>query len=160
MKGYNNQRSTFSGAIEPQFYAALLKKLNLDQEDLPNQLDKDAWPSLKIRFQDIFSQKTQLEWTTIFDGSDACVTPVLSFTSPIPNSTPTSSSKQWPRQAAMPQPAPFLSRTPAIKARSIDDPFLAPGKHSIQVLTEFGIPTTEVQDLLKVGVIVDTSSSL
>jgi alpha-methylacyl-CoA racemase len=136
-----------------------LEKLNLNKSDLPDQHDRDAWPELKIKFQDIFSQKTQLEWTTIFDGSDACVTPVLSFTDPIPNSNDTNSSKQWPRQAAMPQPAPLLLRTPAIKAQTAEDPFLSPGKHSIEILNEFGVQSNEIQHLLKSGAIVDSSSS-
>ncbi|CAO3643805.1 unnamed protein product [Mucor hiemalis] len=147
------------GAIEPQFYACLLDKLQLNGDDQPDQLDRDSWRKMKVKFQDIFSQKTQLEWTTIFDGSDACVTPVLSFTDAIPNSTSTSSSKQWPRQAAMPQPAPLLSRTPAKKAQTVDDPFLAPGKHTIEVLGELGTQSATVQSLLKSGAIVDVSSS-
>ncbi|KAI8052675.1 CoA-transferase family III domain-containing protein [Thamnidium elegans] len=145
------------GAIEPQFYARLVEKLNL--KDIPDQLDRSSWPDMKIKFQEIFLQKTQIEWTALFDGSDACVTPVLSFTEPIPNSTPVNNANQWPRQASMPQPAPLLSRTPAKLAVRAEDPFMEPGKHSIEILSEFGIKSNQIQQLLKAGAIVDSSFS-
>ncbi len=67
------------GAIEPQFYAALLAGLDLADVELPNQFDQSAWPALKQRFADVFASRTRDEWTKVFDGTDACVTPVLSF---------------------------------------------------------------------------------
>ncbi|KAI7891051.1 CoA-transferase family III domain-containing protein [Mucor mucedo] len=145
------------GAIEPQFYSVLVEKLNLDTTSLPDQLDRESWPSLKIRFQEIFLEKTQEEWTLIFDGSDACVTPVLSFTDPIPNSAPTNNEEQWPRTASMPQPAPFLSRTPAKKAEMLEEPFMEVGKHTIEILVEFGLGSAEIQSLLRSRAIVDAS---
>lgn len=155
---YSNARY-ISGALEPQFYAILIEKLNLEIEDLPDQSDKESWPSMKIKFKEIFLGKTQLEWTNVFDGSDACVTPVLSFHDPIPNSTPTINENQWPRQAALPQPAPLLSRTPALKAETRDDPFMKAGKHSIEILKEYGIDSDDINQLLKSGVVIDSSSS-
>ncbi|KAF2125499.1 alpha-methylacyl-CoA racemase [Dothidotthia symphoricarpi CBS 119687] len=66
------------GAIEPQFYAALLKGLNLSPSDLPGTRDnKSDWPAIKRFFADTFKSKTREEWEAIFDGTDACVTPVL-----------------------------------------------------------------------------------
>jgi alpha-methylacyl-CoA racemase len=68
------------GALEPQFYAALLEGLGLtDQEDLPGQLDQAGWPVLRKRFTDAFATRSRDEWGTVFDGTDACVAPVLSF---------------------------------------------------------------------------------
>jgi alpha-methylacyl-CoA racemase len=67
-----------SGAIEPQFYAALLKGLKLQPSDLPGSRDNKAdWPKLSQFFASVFNQKTRSEWETIFDGTDACCTPVL-----------------------------------------------------------------------------------
>ncbi len=65
------------GAIEPQFYAALLKGLGLDTENLPGQLDRAHWPEMKERFAALFHTKTRDEWAAVFDGTDACATPVL-----------------------------------------------------------------------------------
>jgi len=67
-----------SGAIEPQFYSALLKGLNLKPSDLPGDRDnKDDWPGLTDFFSHIFKTKSRSEWEAIFDGTDACCTPVL-----------------------------------------------------------------------------------
>lgn len=67
------------GAIEPQFYAELLKGLGLDAADLPGQGDITRWAELKQIFTDTFAAKTRDEWTAVFDGTDACVSPVLTF---------------------------------------------------------------------------------
>jgi alpha-methylacyl-CoA racemase len=67
------------GAIEPQFYRALLDGLGLSAAELPEQLDRSRWPELKARFAGIFATRTRDEWAAVFDGTDACVTPVLAF---------------------------------------------------------------------------------
>jgi alpha-methylacyl-CoA racemase len=67
------------GALEPQFYAALLTGLDLADEDLPAQFDVAGWPELRRRFTEVFASHTRDEWTARFAGTDACVTPVLSF---------------------------------------------------------------------------------
>ena len=67
------------GAIEPQFYAALLDGLGLTAADnLPAQHDRDGWPALRAVFASRFATRTRDEWTAAFDGVDACVAPVLS----------------------------------------------------------------------------------
>jgi len=65
------------GALEPQFYAAFLAGLGLSAEDLPPQLDRDGWPTLRATFTRAFLGRTRDEWAKLFDGTDACVTPVL-----------------------------------------------------------------------------------
>ena len=67
------------GALEPQFYAELLKGLGLEGEDLPKQGDRAGWPTLRARFTEIFASRTRDEWAKVFDGTDACTTPVLSW---------------------------------------------------------------------------------
>lgn len=67
------------GALEPQFYTQLLEGLGLAGEDLPAQMDRDGWPVLRARFAEVFATRTRDEWVKIFAGTDACVTPVLSF---------------------------------------------------------------------------------
>src|ERR1700691_852741 len=54
------------GALEPQFYAALLKGLGLDGEDLPPQLDPSGWPQLRARFTAVIVTRTRDEWTEVF----------------------------------------------------------------------------------------------
>lgn len=66
------------GAIESQFYAALLKGLDVKVEDLPGDRDNRAdWPILSSYFTEKFKTKRRAEWEAIFDGTDACCTPVL-----------------------------------------------------------------------------------
>lgn len=67
------------GAIEPQFYAALLEGLDLAAADLPSQNDVSQWPALRMRFAEAFATRDRDHWAHVFAGTDACVTPVLSF---------------------------------------------------------------------------------
>ncbi len=65
------------GALEPQFYAALLAGLGLADADLPAQLDQAGWPVLRAVFAEAFASADRQHWLAVFDGTDACVTPVL-----------------------------------------------------------------------------------
>jgi alpha-methylacyl-CoA racemase len=67
------------GAIEPQFYALLLQGLGLDPADLPDQNDMSRWPELRAAFTEAFTAQDRDHWAKVFNGTDACVTPVLSF---------------------------------------------------------------------------------
>ncbi|KAI0840003.1 CoA-transferase family III [Hypoxylon sp. FL0890] len=68
------------GALEPQFYAALIKGLGLSNQNWEKRrLDRESWPEMKRQFDEIFKSKTRSEWETIFDGTDACCTPVLEY---------------------------------------------------------------------------------
>lgn len=66
------------GCIEPQFYAAFLEGAGLTGEDLPDQWDQERWPELRERFAAVLGTRTRDEWADTFDGSDACVMPILS----------------------------------------------------------------------------------
>ncbi|TDC55284.1 CoA transferase, partial [Actinomadura sp. KC345] len=67
------------GAIEPQFYAALLEGLGLADTELPAQDDRERWPELKAVLASVFATRTRDDWAKTFADTDACVTPVLSF---------------------------------------------------------------------------------
>lgn len=68
------------GPLEPHFYAALLDGLGLDPADLPEQYDRSGWPTLHATFEEIFATRDRDHWAERFEGTDACVTPVLTFT--------------------------------------------------------------------------------
>jgi alpha-methylacyl-CoA racemase len=68
------------GAIEPQFYVQLIEGLGLADADLPHQLDVERWPELRATFTETFATRTRDEWAAVFEGTDACTTPVLDFT--------------------------------------------------------------------------------
>jgi alpha-methylacyl-CoA racemase len=138
------------GAIEPQFYAELLKVLGLDPADLPPQQDRDQWPAMKERFAAIFKTATRDEWTERFAGSDACGAPVLS---------------PWeahlhPHNAArrtfvevegvvQPAPAPRFSRTPS----SISRPPPVAGQDTDEALGAWGVDDERIASLRKAGAI-------
>jgi alpha-methylacyl-CoA racemase len=67
------------GSIEPQFYAELLAGLGLDPAALPDQNDVGGWPQLRTAFTEAFAAHDRDHWAKVFNGTDACVTPVLSF---------------------------------------------------------------------------------
>lgn len=108
------------GAIEANFYAALLRGLGLDGAELPPQHDRSVWPELKARFTAVFATRTRDDWADVFAGTDACVTPVLTFSEATENdhvvARGTLVEHNGLIQAA---PAPRFSRTMAV-VRDID----------------------------------------
>ncbi|WP_332640375.1 CaiB/BaiF CoA transferase family protein [Brevundimonas sp.] len=66
------------GALEPQFYSALLAGLGLSEAEAP-QYDMANWPALHARLEAIFATRDRDDWAARFEGTDACVTPVLTL---------------------------------------------------------------------------------
>lgn len=67
------------GAIEPQFYAALRQELGLRDSEFGKQTDPADWPELSKRLASVFLSRTRDEWCDLLEGSDACVSPVLTL---------------------------------------------------------------------------------
>lgn len=116
-------RDVAVGAIEPQFYAALLDGLGLANADLPAQHDRERWPELKARLAEVFATRTRDEWVEHFAGTDACVTPVLSFAEVVDHphiaARGTVIERNGVIQAA---PAPRFSRTPTRLSGVVTEP--------------------------------------
>ncbi|MFD4294976.1 CaiB/BaiF CoA transferase family protein [Rhodococcus sp. NPDC058505] len=116
------------GAIEPQFYAELLRLLELDPAALPGQNDRNGWPDLRKILTETFLSKTRDEWAVIFDGTDACTTPVLTFAEAPDNAhIAARGSLVELDRVVQHRPAPRFSRTqpdlptpPATEATDID----------------------------------------
>lgn len=101
------------GAYEQPFYMACLEGLDLAHEPLPDQLDRASWPQMKQRFAAAFKTRTRDEWTEVFAGTDACVTPVLSPDEAVSDHhlrTRRTYVRAW--GLLQPAPAPRFSRTP------------------------------------------------
>ncbi len=106
------------GAIEPHFYAALLDGLGLAAEDLPAQHDRAGWPVLRRRFAEVFAGRDRDAWAAHFDGTDACVTPVLTFAeAPDHPHLQARAAHVDVDGVVQPAPAPRFSRTPAATPR-------------------------------------------
>ena len=104
------------GSIETRFYEELLQKLGVP--DL-GQHDRKRWPEMRERFATVFKSKTRDEWCKVFDGSDACFAPVLSW-SEARRDAHNVARKAYVEVAGVeqPAPAPRFSRTPAGVRRS------------------------------------------
>jgi alpha-methylacyl-CoA racemase len=115
------------GALEPKFYAEFLARLGLD-EDPARQHDRNGWAGLRQRIADQFASRTQADWTRVFDGSDACVAPVLGLREAADHPHMAARGTLVARDGVLqPAPAPRFSATPpapvaAPPARGQDDP--------------------------------------
>ncbi|AEV83394.1 carnitine dehydratase [Actinoplanes sp. SE50] len=101
------------GAIEPQFYGALLGGLGLDDAELPGQFDRDGWPELRRILADRIGSRTRDEWAAVFARLDACVSPVLTPAEAPdhPHNRARSAFVEVGGQV-QPSPAPRFGRTP------------------------------------------------
>ena len=138
------------GAIEPAFYADLLKGLGLEDDELPDQNDQAHWPAMRRKVADRVRTRTREEWVVAFADLDACFAPVLQ-----PLEAPS-----HPQHAArgayvdvgglqQVAPVPRLSRTPGMVAR----PGSHPGQHTREMLGSWGFDEVAQEDLLGRGVV-------
>ena len=68
------------GCIEPQFFAEFLSLLEIDPEEFGGQMDKREHAAQHAKLEALFKTKTRDEWADVFDGTDACTSPVLDYT--------------------------------------------------------------------------------
>ncbi|MFF3574008.1 CaiB/BaiF CoA transferase family protein [Nocardia jiangxiensis] len=100
-------------ALEPKFYAELLRILDIDPEMLGPQRDTSGWAKMRKVFAETFATRSREDWTRVFGTADACVTPVLTMTE-------AQQDEQMRARgvfvdidgAVQPAPAPVFSRTP------------------------------------------------
>ncbi|MFJ8042453.1 CaiB/BaiF CoA transferase family protein [Kitasatospora sp. NPDC096147] len=123
------------GALEPQFWAEFTRLLELPDE-APGQFDLERWPELRAVIAARFATRTQAEWTEVFEGTDACTSPVLTL----------GQSAAHPHLVArgtylteggvtQPAPAPRFSVTPG----AVHRPPATPGAHTEQVARDWDV---------------------
>jgi alpha-methylacyl-CoA racemase len=107
------------GSIEPQFFAQLLVGLGLAPDEVPHQFDLGRYDEMQTIFTERFASRTRDEWSEVFAGTDACVTPVLTWTEASVDehlvARSTIVTNGGVDQAA---PAPRFSRTPSGPVRT------------------------------------------
>jgi alpha-methylacyl-CoA racemase len=137
-------------SIEAKFYAILLDKLGLDPAALPAQMDRDTWPDMARRFEELFAQKTSDEWCAIMEGTDICFAPVLSFAE-APGHPHNIDRGSFVDVAGVtqPGPAPRFSRTPS--AVQSAPPEI--GEDTQDGLSAWGFGEDEVETLLAAGAV-------
>lgn len=137
------------GAVEPHFFAEVLERLGLEGEDLPFHLDPAGWPELKARLSAVFATRSRDEWAEVFEGTDACVTPVLS-----PWEAPDHPANAEARRfvavggIVQPAPAPRFSRTPTSDPTPLD----ASGRDPLATLAAWDVDLAE--QWVREGVVV------
>ena len=123
------------GALEEQFYAALVHGLGLDDEALPPREDPRQWPALRARFTEVFASRSRAEWWAVFEGTDACVAPVLSLLEATvdPHNVDRGVFVEV-EGAVQPNVAPRFSATPGVVGR-----VPAVGEHDREIRAELGL---------------------
>lgn len=138
------------GAIEPQFFAALLDVLEVDPAAVPAQDDRARWPELRAALAEALARRPRAEWLTRAEGRDACLAPVL----------PMREAAAHPHLVArgtvveidgvpQPAPAPRFSGTPSERPR----PPCVAGAHTDEVLAGAGFTSEEIAGLRAGGVV-------
>ena len=133
------------GSIETRFYQELLQKLKL--KDL-GQHDRKRWPQMHKLFAKTFKSKTRAQWCKVFEGSDACFAPVLSW----------SDARRDPhnvfrknfismKNLEQPAPAPRFSRTPGAVRRAPPER----GEGGRQALVDWGFDDNTIKKLGSLG---------
>jgi len=126
------------GAIEPAFFAELIRLLEL--EDAPPQHDQARWPELRSALAQRFRLRTQDEWVTVFAATDACVAPILPFAEAAHNPQIADRATLVTHDGVLqPAPAPRFSRTPGRISRGAP----VAGAHSREVFDSWGVPNVE-----------------
>ena len=134
------------GAIETRFYEELLKGLEIDPSTLPDQHDMGRWPEMRDRFAKVFKTKTRDEWTAIFDGTDACVAPILDMDEVDKHRHNRERGLLLEVEGtSQPAPAPRLSRTPG----GVQRPGTPRGSETREILEEMGCTKEEIENLFE-----------
>lgn len=138
------------GAIEPQFFAALLDVLGLAPASLPDQNDQARWPELRAALDRAFSGRPRAEWLARAEGRDACLAPVLTMQQAALHPHVQARGTIIERDGVLqPAPAPRFSVT----AAELDRPPAVPGQHTDEVLRDWGFTPEEIAALHSAGTI-------
>lgn len=143
------------GALEPPFYATLLRLLELtDDPAFADQHDREAWPAMRTVLTRTFAGRTRREWCDLLEGTDACVAPVLDL----------DEAPHHPHNVArevfvdvdgtlLPGPAPRFSRTRCAAPTATP----GPAADTVAALRDWGIGEERVAQLLADGVVRQTA---
>ena len=138
------------GALEPQFYAELVRLTGVEEISEADRWDRSSWPRMRERFAELIRTRTRQEWCDVLERSDACFAPVLSM----------AEAPDHPQNAAratfveveglvQPGPAPRFSRTPGAVGRP--PPYA--GQQTDEALADWGLDESEIVRLRAAGAI-------
>jgi alpha-methylacyl-CoA racemase len=137
------------GALEPQFWAALVQGLGLDPATTASPYDPAQWEACEKTLTEAFRTRTRDEWAELFAPLDACVAPVLTLQEAPhhPHNVARASYTQV-GNATVAGPAPRFSVTPG-ETRALTEV----GGDSAALLAEAGYTEAELNELREAGTI-------
>jgi len=136
------------GAIEPQFYALMLKMAGVTDAEFDAQWDRAHWDALREKLASVIKRKTRAEWSALMEGTDACFAPVLSLSEVAQHPHHRARNNFTLRDGiSQPTPAPKFSKTPG----AIQSGIALPGEHNENALADWGFAPSEIADLKSCG---------
>src|SRR4051794_22890856 len=138
------------GSLEAKFYALLLEKTGLTDDDMPSRMDKSRWVAHRQKLEAIFKTKTRAEWCEVMEGSDVCFAPVLDMAeAPAhPHNVARGTFVEYDG-IVQPAPAPRFDKTPG----AIQRPPASPGEHTEEALGDWGFGADDLERLRVAGAI-------
>ena len=111
------------GSLEPQFYALLIEKAGLNQDEFSEQHNPGKWSELKGKLEVVFKSRSRDEWCELMEGTDVCFAPVLDINE-APNHPHNRARETYIQVGGMtqPAPAPRFSRTRPAVTHAPHDP--------------------------------------
>ena len=139
------------GSIEPQFYALLREKMNIDEDIFDNQMDKTSWSALRENLEIRFKEKTRDEWCEIMEGTDICFAPVLSMSEAIKHDHNVERNSFFNLDNVIqPSPAPKFSYSKS----EVSHPPVKVGTHTKEIMSSLGLDE-EVIDYVSKEIIAE-----
>lgn len=136
-------------ALEPKFFAALVRGVGLDPAWPQQQHDRGRWPALRAALTAVFQTRSRDAWCEVLADTDACVSPVLSFAQ-----APWHAQAQARGAYAVVDGVPHPTAAPRLSRSGLRPPGPTPqtGSHTAAVLQEAGLSASEIEGLLTSGV--------
>ena len=134
------------GSIEPQFYALLREKMNIDEDIFDNQMDKTSWSALRENLEIRFKEKTRDEWCEIMEGTDICFAPVLSMNEAIKHDHNIERNSFFNMDNVIqPSPAPKFSYSKS----EVSHPPVKVGTHTKEIMSSLGLDEEVIEYVSK-----------
>lgn len=136
------------GALEPKFFAEFARIAGLEERFVAHQYDRRLWPEMREAIATLIRTRARDDWATLFEGSDACVAPVLTLTEAPGH--PHARQRQAFVEVdgvVQPAPAPRFGRSRPAAPRAAP----AIGQHTRELLAEAGYSEGEITTLLASG---------
>ena len=128
------------GALEPQFFATLIGKLQIPASEFPEYENRECWPRLRERFERIFASQPQAHWCKLLESTDSCFAPILSMGEAVEHPHNVARGTFTTHSGMVqPAPAPRFSRTPAAIQES--------GRVDADTLRAWGLPQALIEQV-------------